>query len=123
MDLMIKPNQRYTITQALAGGKTQDYTKLGMTLMPHEKELIQGTLLNELTKKGKTIQIWMEGYRATGEHGVAQLLAAYNAEGFHQAMWFYMQDNPGDVTVDERGYTIWACKLYDNATDARKSFG
>ena len=118
----INLGQEYTFVRHEPGSITpHPYTKKGISLNQKEKELLLANFLNEFAEK--PIQIWMEGYRATGEHDVAQLIAAYNAKDFDAAMKLYMQDNPGDVTVDERGYTIWACKLYNNQTDARKSFG
>jgi len=83
------------------------------------------------------VEIWMEGYRATGESSTATMLNQYHADSFDEAMKLYMEDNPGYVDVKKVGknsksvrddsftkeYSIWACRLFDNETDARKSFG
>ena len=83
------------------------------------------------------VEIWMEGYRATGESATANMLNQYHADSFDEAMKLYMEDNPGDVDVKKipknsksvrdysftKQYSIWACRLFDNETDARKSFG
>ena len=67
--------------------------------------------------------IWVEGYAATGEHGTASLLGSYEAETWDGAVKKYMAENPGRIVVDSRGYTDWGCRLFDNESDARKSFG
>lgn len=83
------------------------------------------------------VEIWMEGYRATGESATANMLNQFHADSFDEAMKLYMEDNPGDVEVKKipknsksvrddsftKEYRIWACRLFDNETDARKSFG
>ncbi|KKN88732.1 hypothetical protein LCGC14_0246230 [marine sediment metagenome] len=83
------------------------------------------------------IQIWMEGYRATEEHGIAQMIGSYEADDFDEAVKKYMEENPGDVRINGRNrypsdtayenrpskYNIWACNLFDNEADARKAFG
>lgn len=71
----------------------------------------------------KEYEIWSEGFAATGECAGAHLLGKYNAETWDDAVRMYMQDNPKRITVDSRGYTDWGCRLFDNETDARKSFG
>ena len=86
------------------------------------------------------IEIWMEGYRATGESGAAQKIGEYQAESFDEAVEKYLIDHP-DTGSGPRRYTknqftteehyinrraewnIWGCALFNNETDARKSFG
>lgn len=88
------------------------------------------------------IQIWMEGYAATGESGKAQMIGEYKALDFDDAV---LQLN--DEAIAKYGkpsaepYTrlsfisqeafekrrsnwkIWGCALFNNEQDARKSFG
>lgn len=77
------------------------------------------------------IQIWIEGYAATGEHGTAHFCGIYKADTFDQAMEQYSADiariypNDGEpLKKNEKGYWLtWGCRYYDNEADARKSFG
>lgn len=71
----------------------------------------------------QTFEIWCEGFATNGERGRANLLGTYEAETWDEAVQKYMEDHPGRITVDNRGYTDWGCSLFDNETEARKSFG
>lgn len=75
------------------------------------------------------IEIWQEGYSATGESGSAQLLGTYEADDFDDAVRQYKQAHPS-VDVEEYQislykwvYSIWGCLLFDNEMEARKHFG
>lgn len=72
------------------------------------------------------IEVWMEGYMATGEHGPAYKLGEYEADNFDQAIEKLLDSDPENKQyyrqTDGRHY-IWSCRLYDNEQDARKSFG
>lgn len=74
-------------------------------------------------------QIWSEGYLATGMEGIpvtAKMLAEVEAETFREACdkvcsdpdW---QKRYGNYNAEH--LTVWACGLFDNEADARKSFG
>jgi hypothetical protein len=69
-------------------------------------------------------QIWIEGYAATGEHGTAQYHGEYEGETFGEACRNMMRDKkwPQDH-YDSNHNTYWACRFFDNETDARKSYG
>lgn len=86
----------------------------------------------------KEYEIWMEGYAATGERGYANLIGKAKGKTFNEACNNFryieeLKDYKGKVIIDigdklgldkEYDYpSIWACKLYDNEKDARKSFG
>lgn len=91
----------------------------------------------------KEYTIWCEGYAATGESGTADLMATIEAESFDQAVekmlrvreqtdWpdirKYYACRDQYVETEERPklikvHSIWACRLFDNEVDARKSFG
>lgn len=64
--------------------------------------------------------IWVEGYQATGDRGVAQRVATVSAPSFKEACDKYFEKDP--LYTKER-LTYWGCKLFDNESDARKSFG
>ncbi len=68
-------------------------------------------------------EIWVEGYAATGQSGEAMCLGIETANTWDEAVEKYMQKHQGKITKDSRGYTDWGCRLFDNETDARKSFG
>ena len=74
----------------------------------------------------KEFEIWSEGYAATGEHSEARFHGKMKAESFIQACIKFF-GNKLDINKDgSMRYTypsIWGCRLYDNETDARKSFG
>jgi antirestriction protein len=85
----------------------------------------------------KEFEIWSEGYRATGEHGTATFHGKFPGNTFDEAVENFKKAYEG--TVDTREvyeeinsdgimpkklqHSIWACRLFDNEADARKSFG
>ena len=86
----------------------------------------------------KEFEIWMEGYAATGERSDAQIVGKGYGETFDDAVKDYMAKTPNHgIEVNERNryrteeayknrrsnWNIWACSLFDNEIDARKSFG
>jgi hypothetical protein len=86
----------------------------------------------------KLYEIWMEGYSATGEYGTASKIGTGTGNTFDEAVLDYMKKNPdhgikrntreryiSDKAYEERrsNWNIWACSLFDNEKDARKSFG
>ena len=75
----------------------------------------------------ETFEIWMEGYAATGQSNTASLLSTEVAYNWDEAVAKYMVMHPDEVDVREKDgikiYSVWACRLFDNEVDARKSFG
>lgn len=87
----------------------------------------------------KEYEIWIEGYAATGEHSPASFIGKSKGDNFEDACKnFEYPENImsflGDEIIIHKGDklkldthypypSIWACILYDNETDARKSFG
>jgi hypothetical protein len=72
----------------------------------------------------KTYQVWVEGYRATGDQQCAQMLGEYEAESFKAAVRKAAAAKNATLDVDEGGsLSWWGCRFYDNETDARRSFG
>ena len=70
------------------------------------------------------ITLWMEGYAVTGNYSEAQRLGTYEAVDLDDACEQYKRRHPDSTIVkDNRGWNIWACKIYDNEADARKAFG
>lgn len=93
------------------------------------RSLIQGCLvqtLDEVTQAltPNTFEIWVEGYRATGEHGTARLLGVVQAPTFEEAVKKLYQENPEKLpSFNPERLTSWDCRLFDNETAARKAFG
>lgn len=98
----------------------------------------------------KEFEIWIEGYSVTGNSSPASCIGKAMGEDFNDACrnFRYREDmkNPyGDNYFHRKGdplnldksdtepdglrksrvgtYSIWACALFDNESDARKSFG
>jgi len=86
----------------------------------------------------KEFDIWMEGYRATEQYSPAQKIGEGVGETFDDAVRDYMSKNENhhiEVNSPERyvsedayenrrsNWNIWACSLFDNEEDARKSYG
>jgi hypothetical protein len=73
----------------------------------------------------QTYQIWIEGYRATGEEGNAQFLGAFSGDDFQDACIKAMKALKWDINTyyDYERNTFWGCRLYDNEVDARRYFG
>lgn len=85
-------------------------------------------------------EIWVEGYRATGESATASSWGTYLAESFDAAVAVMLEEQPQLKEYYERKqrygernadgimplitvHQIWACRLFDNEADARKSCG
>jgi len=86
----------------------------------------------------REFEIWVEGYAATGERGIAQMIGKGFGNTFDEAVEDYMSKNPKhgiekndkNRYMNEQAYqnrrsnwNIWACNLFDNEVDARISFG
>jgi hypothetical protein len=97
--------------------------------------MIQYQLKNNFMKEW---EIWMEGYAATGESAKASLFAKEEGEDFDDAVRRYFDKHPrSDYDCRKRyaprnsdgvmplvtTHSIWGCRLFDNESDARASFG
>lgn len=78
----------------------------------------------EVIGKVKTYEIWSEGYCATGD-GLcpAQLMGEQDATSFQEACDIFFADERHKGYYNSERLSYWACRLYDNEKDARKSFG
>ncbi len=70
-------------------------------------------------------EIWSEGYRATGDKGNAWYHGEQEAESFQEACDIFFADpkNDSEGYYNSKTLTLWACHLFDNEEDARKTFG
>jgi hypothetical protein len=66
------------------------------------------------------MQIWAEGYAATGESGGASCMGNSSGKTLQEACDRHFGDNSyyNSLTL-----SYWGCKLYDNESDARRRFG
>lgn len=76
----------------------------------------------------KTIRVWSEGYVITGNSSKAQFHGEVFADNLIDAaekLGINLDKNPdGSYRLDEKGRpSVWACTIFDNEADARKSFG
>ena len=87
----------------------------------------------------KEYEIWIEGYAATGERAYASLIGKAIGDSFYEACenFRYLEDitRPSDGKIivhkgeplkldkNRRFPSIWACQLFDNELDAKRSFG
>jgi hypothetical protein len=73
--------------------------------------------------------IWSEGFATTGQSGQAMCHTdkPIEAESFNEAVRIFADANPDFdeslVRHKDGRWTYWGCNLFDNETDARKSFG
>jgi len=104
----------------------------------HRQRVLSFLKLDDAAKPVKTFQIWMEGFSASGDQSDAQLVGTGNGETFDDAVRDYMNRTPDHgITANtmsryatseayekrRSNWNIWACDLFDNEADARKSFG
>ena len=69
----------------------------------------------------KLWEIWAEGYVVSGSiSGVARLLGTIRAKSFRKACEIRFNE---DEYFDSDSLTYWGCRLFDNETEARISFG
>ena len=70
--------------------------------------------------KEKSFDIWSEGFAITGGSSGAHYHGTTSASSFKEACDKYFK---GDSLYDSERMTYWGCRLFDNSSDARKSFG
>ncbi len=112
-----------------------DYTTsaLKVDLGTFKKNITDGTFemaldVKEVTVYERDFEIWVSGYRATGEHAYAHKLAVARALTFDDAVAKHVASlAPKERTLYKRHpdgrWSCWSCWLHDNETDARKAYG
>lgn len=68
----------------------------------------------------KCYSIWMEGFNITGSIARASFVGTFEANSFKEACQKAFKDKS---YYDSESNTYYGCHLYDNESDARKSFG
>lgn len=94
----------------------------------HEK-FLDSCIQKHIEHGVKKYSLWNEGYAVTGEFATATYLGEFEGDSFNEACdnWAKTLDEesikcykPG---TDEYRPSYWACRIFDNEIDARKSFG
>lgn len=75
----------------------------------------------------KKYSLWMEGYSVTGNSSTAQYLGEFKGTSFNDACdnWAKTIEEPEYYKpgTDKYRPSYWACYIFDNEIDAKKSFG
>lgn len=73
----------------------------------------------------KEFEIWMSGFAVTGQSQGASFIGISKGKTFKKACEDYKDADGEKLKLDNYPGrpSIWACELYDNEKDARKSFG
>lgn len=70
------------------------------------------------------MDVWIEGFRATGEIGSARKLCTVNSDTLREACDKYALEHPDWAEhYDPERLTYWGCRIFDNEADARSQFG
>ncbi len=70
------------------------------------------------------MQIWIEGYRVTGNADGARCLGEAPGATLKEACANFAKINPVfRADFNARQMTYWGCRIFDNEADARKQFG
>jgi hypothetical protein len=96
---------------------------LGIDLVKLDKE--KTLMLDEVRReKEHTYEIWVEGYRHSGESDVAVFLGTMSGGDFKEACTKWFVQNADEMGFfDAEKMTCWGCRLFDNEADARRLFG
>ena len=71
-----------------------------------------------------SFKIWSEGYSATGNSAGAHFHGEAKGEDFEKACRNFASKEPEFAKYfDKSGMTYWGCRLFDNESDARQSYG
>lgn len=75
--------------------------------------------------KEQEFRIWSEGFILTGNKSGAMFHGRQNAPSFVEACtkFFAIKGHDLSNNYNPIRLTFWGCRLFDNETDARKTFG
>lgn len=92
----------------------------------HEK-FLNSEIQKDIKDGVKKYSLWQEGYSVTGQSSTAIYLGEFEGTSFYDAC-----DNWAKTLKEPKYYktgthksrpSYWACRIFDNEIDARKSFG
>ena len=71
------------------------------------------------------IQLWSEGFAATGEYSTAIFHGEFDASNLKKAVQQFKNTLPEEdqELIDIKHLTYWGCKFFNNKEDASKNFG
>ena len=76
------------------------------------------------SEKEMWFDIWSEGFRATGDSGDATHRGRAQGKTFREACERFADTHPEfKKCYNQEANTYWGCRLFDNESDARRSFG
>lgn len=86
--------------------------------------------VGDVRGRARRFTLWIEGYAATGESATAQCLGTYEGVSLSDAAaaWYASQKDAkrrwGTFYVSKEGQpSVWGCRIFDNESLARESFG
>jgi len=88
----------------------------------HLQSLEQAIAGKQLTGQEKAWEIWMEGFRATGDEALASKVGDGRGLTFEDAVLDYYRRNP-DPSFSPDSMSVWGCKLYPTESQARATYG
>jgi hypothetical protein len=77
-----------------------------------------------LDEPARLFHVWSEGFAATGQSSPAIYHGTGSGRNFREACDNLAEKRPEfKKYYDPEHMTYWGCRLFDNETDARRSFG
>lgn len=86
-------------------------------------EEVQHDYIAATDPEDQIFEIWSEGYACTGESSRAIHFGRCFGKTFKEACIKFFSYRDDKSCFDPERMTFWACRLYDNEEDARRSFG
>jgi hypothetical protein len=72
----------------------------------------------------RKIEVWVEGYAATGERGGCWFAGVAEANTLHEAAEKVAKENRDfRNSYDPVKHTWWGCRIFESRCEAQKSFG
>jgi hypothetical protein len=71
----------------------------------------------------KHFDVWIEGYRATGQSAGASYLGSAEANTFEEACDKVAESTWAKEYYDPKYHTVWGCRMFPTEAEARQSFG
>lgn len=76
------------------------------------------------------MELWIEGYAATGEYGTAWRVGTFPTDSMDEAIEMliasdiqWQKDKNFFKRREDSTWSFWGCRFFDNRIDAQRSFG
>ena len=77
-----------------------------------------------LVRRSELYDVWMEGFRATGESATAQHIGSARGTTFEEACRTLLRAGHSlSEHYDSTRNSVWGCRLYPTEMEARRTFG